>query len=258
MEGKKEDRARFISPHDLRKDEATSVLKKYKDISVGSEGYKYFIKYEMIQFILSNLAGAPGLYLRQKFYKFLFKKMGNKTVIGRGICLRQPKKISIGKGCIIDDYSRITVSGSEEAGINISNYVFLGPYSILTAKNARIEINDYANIGSHCRIGSKEGKVRIGKYALIASFCYVGAGRHVADDINRPMALQGFESKGGVVIEDDVWIGANVIILDGVKVGKGSIIGTGSVVLKDIPPYSIAYGIPAVVVKDRRKSAVSG
>lgn len=252
MESKGEDRSKFIRPHDLEKDQTTSILKKYRDISTGNEGYKYFIKYEMIQFFLSNLTGALGLFLRQKFYRFLFKEIGEKTVIGRGICLRQPRKISIGKSCIIDDYSRITVSGSANACISIGDNVFLGPYTVLASRNANIEIKDHANIGSHCRIGSKEGKISIGRYVLVASFCYIGAGRHITDDVKRPMALQGYVSKGGVLIEDDVWVGTNVTILDGVKIGKGSIIGTGSVVLKDIPPYSIAYGIPATV-RDHRK-----
>ncbi|HOZ23028.1 MAG TPA: DapH/DapD/GlmU-related protein, partial [bacterium] len=63
---------------------------------------------------------------------------------------------------------------------------------------------------------------------------------------------QGYESKGGVVIEDDCWLGAGVMVLDGVTIGTGSVIGAAAVVTKDIPPYSVALGIPAKVVATRK------
>ncbi len=252
MRLKKDSNSKFIRPQSLKEDKKNTRFRKYKDISIGDKGFGYFLKYEIIQFLLSNLSGALGLYLRQRFYRHLFKEMGERSVIGKSLCMRQPQKISIGKGCIIDDYTRITVSGSEDACINIGNDTFIGPYTIISSKDACIDIKDYVNIGSHSRIASTEGKISIGRYALIASFCYIGGGNHITKDVNIPIALQGLESKGGVLIEDDVWIGAKVTILDGVKIGKGSIIGTGSVVLNDIPSYSIVYGTPATVRGHRR------
>ena len=65
------------------------------------------------------------------------------------------------------------------------------------------------------------------------------------------MATQGFSDLAPVIIEDDVWIGARAIILPGVIIGKGSVIGAGAVVAKSIPPYSVAVGNPARVVKTR-------
>ncbi|MCX7595635.1 MAG: acyltransferase, partial [Fischerella sp.] len=63
-------------------------------------------------------------------------------------------------------------------------------------------------------------------------------------------AEQGVTCKG-IIIEDDCWLGHGVTVLDGVTIGKGSVIGAGAVVTKDIPPYSVAVGIPAKVVKSR-------
>ena len=74
------------------------------------------------------------------------------------------------------------------------------------------------------------------------------------ENVDNPMARQGFQSKGGVEIEDDVWLGAHVVVLDGVKIGRGSVIGACSLVTKDVPPYSIAYGVPAKLHGSRKKS----
>ena len=74
-------------------------------------------------------------------------------------------------------------------------------------------------------------------------------GTSLGDDIQR----QGWEqNKTGITVEDDVWIGANSVILPGVHINKGAIIGAGSVVTKDIPPYAIAVGNPAKVIKYRQ------
>ena len=101
------------------------------------------------------------------------------------------------------------------------------------------------SIGSHCRIGLMNAELSLCQYVIIGAYSYIGGGNHSIADLNRPMVLQKFVSKGGVIIEDDVWIGAHVVVLDGVKIGKGSVIGAHSLVLKDIPDYSIAFGVPA-------------
>ena len=75
---------------------------------------------------------------------------------------------------------------------------------------------------------------------------------HVYDDPQRPIREQGITAQG-IVIEDDVWLGAGATVVDGVTIGRGSVIGAGAVVTTDMPPYSIAVGIPAKVVKDRRQ-----
>jgi acetyltransferase-like isoleucine patch superfamily enzyme len=73
---------------------------------------------------------------------------------------------------------------------------------------------------------------------------------HVIDQSEIPMRTQGFVG-APVVVEDDVWIGRGVAILKGVRIGRGAVIGANAVVNRDIPPYSIAVGVPARVVKTR-------
>ncbi len=71
------------------------------------------------------------------------------------------------------------------------------------------------------------------------------------DDLTQPIRLQPIQSRGDIVVEDDVWLGVGVKVLDGVTIGRGAVIGAGAVVTKDIPPLAIAAGVPARVLRRR-------
>lgn len=114
-------------------------------------------------------------------------------------------------------------------------------------RNLRIGKNSAWNWG--CWINALGG-IEIGSNVIIGPYCIIHSANHTFDDIARPIILQGYEKKP-VRIGDDCWLGANVIVLPGVTIGRGSIIGAGSVVTKDIPPYSVAVGNPAKVIRSR-------
>lgn len=113
----------------------------------------------------------------------------------------------------------------------------------------RLRIGDNSGIG---RNSSLQGNVTIGKNVMIGPDLYVFTTNHMHENCALPMIEQGFEEEKPVVINDDVWIGARVIILGGIHVGKGSIIGAGSVVTKDVPPFAIVGGNPAKILKMRK------
>lgn len=115
-----------------------------------------------------------------------------------------------------------------------------------------IEIGDNSGIGKNAYITNigGGGEVKIGKNVMMAPDVVILTKMHSYKRIDIPMLYQNTYSKK-VIIEDDVWIGIRSIIMPGVKIGKGSIIGAGAVVTKDVPPYSIVGGVPAKIIKKR-------
>ena len=94
------------------------------------------------------------------------------------------------------------------------------------------------------------GKIILGDNVIIGPGSILRAVNHRFESTDVPIRDQGHA--GGVIhVEEDVWLGANVMVLPGVRIGRGSIIGAGAIVTKDIPPYSIAVGNPAKVVRKR-------
>ncbi len=114
---------------------------------------------------------------------------------------------------------------------------------------SRIKLGDYSGLGLNSHIS---GACTIGNYIMMGPNCTIYAQNHEFSDINTPMQLQGFQPERPVTIGDDVWIGGNVTILPGVKIGSHSIIGACSVITKDVPEYAIVAGNPAVVKKFRK------
>ncbi|WDT94650.1 acyltransferase [Thermoleophilum album] len=91
--------------------------------------------------------------------------------------------------------------------------------------------------------------VEIGAHCMFANGCFISDADHRYDDLELPVTWQGFTSKGPTRIGDNVWCGANVVVTSGVTIGERAVIGANSVVTSDIPPYSVAVGAPARVVK---------
>ncbi len=132
-------------------------------------------------------------------------------------------KVSFGEQCILCENVEVRTHFSE---INIGNSVSINRNTLVI------------------------GKVNIGNNVSIAPNCVVVGSNHNFGRTDIPIKEQKVSSKG-IVIGNDVWIGANVTVLDGVNIGAGCVIGAGAVVTKDIPPYSIAVGNPCHVIKSR-------
>lgn len=115
---------------------------------------------------------------------------------------------------------------------------------------ANITIGACSGIGKNFRMHNAE--ITIGKHVITAQDILVMGGGHKYDRLDIPMGEQGDIGRTSLVIEDDVWIGARVTILaKNYKIGRGAIIGAGSVVTKEVPPYAIVAGNPAKVIKYR-------
>lgn len=133
--------------------------------------------------------------------------------------------------------------------------------------DAKIKIGNNFLIGRNSILDPNDSfGIIIGSYVAIASGVFIRAANHEYADIEKPFILQGHLAKkiksaegeeASIIIEDDVWIAANCIILTGTKIGKGSIIGAGSLVTGNIPPYSIVTNVPARVIGSRKLSLFS-
>ena len=227
-----------------------SKLQKYANLIIGQPGLWPLIRYEAITLLCMPVPGALGLFLRMKLYPWLLGRVGRNVTFGHGIVLRHPHKIRIGDDVHIDDQCVLDAKGADNTGITIGDGVFIGRNTILSCKNGDIEIDDRANIGFNCEIFSG-GHVRLGKNTLVAAYTYLVGGDHEHHRTDIPVLDQGRVALG-IEVDDNVWLGAHVVVSDGARVGRDAIIGAGAVVRGEIPPFQIAAGVPARVIRDRR------
>ena len=161
----------------------------------------------------------------------------------------------IGKNVVIE--STIELGGAKY--ISIGDNSFIGKNTILAAHDnylsqkftPKIEIGDNVNIGKDSNI-SCINLIRIGNEVRMGRKVMINDNSHGLPErgmMDVQPNLRPLYSKGAIVIEDNVWIGEMVCILSNVHIGRGAIIGAGSIVTKDVPAYSIAVGNPAKVVK---------
>lgn len=127
----------------------------------------------------------------------------------------------------------------------------LGDYSVIESFACINNAVGDVMIGDHTRIGLHNtiiGPVEIGSHVNLAQGITVTALNHNFDDTEKRIDEQGVSTKP-VTIEDDVWIGANSVILPGVTIGNHCVVAAGAVVTKDVPPHSLVAGVPAKVIK---------
>ena len=138
--------------------------------------------------------------------------------------------------------------------------IVIGPRSVVDAfvkfkpagGDGDIVIGADCVINAGCVLYSGHG-IRIGDNVLIAANCTLAATGHAFADPGRPIRAQGMApGRGGIVIGDDVWIGAGCVLLDGAQVGGGSVVGAGALVRGVLPAFCIAHGRPAQVQGWRR------
>ena len=121
---------------------------------------------------------------------------------------------------------------------------------IETGAGGGLTIGDDTYVHPRCQFSAYHSSIRIGRGVSIAPNCAFYPYNHgMAPDL--PMRRQPLRSRGDIIIEDEVWLGYGVIVLDGVRIGSGAVVGAGSVVVHDVPPGAIAQGVPARVIMFR-------
>jgi maltose O-acetyltransferase len=137
----------------------------------------------------------------------------------------------------------------------------LGENTILK-RHFQVDVPEVVSIGSNCRLAQGTyiggaGGVTIGDWVAFGPDVKIWSSNHRFDDPDRPCLLQGDEDKP-VIIEDDVWLGANVFVAPGVTIGKGAVVAAGTVVNKSIPPYALVAGNPGRVFGWRKRPESTG
>ena len=128
---------------------------------------------------------------------------------------------------------------------SLGNYSVVESFACINNAVGDVIIGDYTRIGLHNTI---IGPVKIGSHVNLAQGITVTALNHNFDDTNKRIDEQGI-STNAVTIEDDVWIGANAVILPGVTIGSHCVVAAGAVVTKDVPPHSLVAGVPAKIIR---------
>lgn len=206
---------------------------------------------ELLHFL--HKKGALAL-VRGMLYKHRLRAHGRRFFLGKSTNILFPSYLSVGDSVAIGDYCFLNCYSRE--GVVLGDHVRLREYAWvqatgkITDPGVGVRVGSHTYIGPHCTLGAGGG-ITIGQHVQIGGYVDILAEDHQFDDPEMPIWQQGV-TRRGIVIEDDCWIGNKVIVLDAVTIGRGSVVGAGSVVTKSIPPCSIAVGNPARVVRCRK------
>jgi acetyltransferase-like isoleucine patch superfamily enzyme len=227
------------------------AIRAYQDLVVGSRSWWRFVQHEALAGWGALLPGAVGLAFRAMLWRGLFAATGRGVVWGRGITLRHALKMRIGDGVTVDDACQLDAQGCGVGEFEIGEGVLISRGCIISGKDGPLQIGPRVNIGAGCVLYASS-RLEIGADTMLAALCYVGGGRYTARGrIDIPIAAQP-EPRRGVVIEEDCWLGAGCAVIDGARIGRGSVVAAGAVVTGTVEPYSVVAGVPARLVRTRR------
>jgi acetyltransferase-like isoleucine patch superfamily enzyme len=210
-------------------------------------------RYLLEQTVMAMVGWVPtvvGVGLRSLLYRLILKMEGT-AAIENGVRLRFAGRITLGQGTYLDQGVYIHACPQ---GVTIGPNTLVMHGAVLHVYNFRDLPHSGITIGRDSLIGEYtvirgQGGVTIGDRVYTSPLCQIVAVNHVCDDPDRPFTEQGITAEG-IVIEDDVWIGSGAIITDGVRVGRGAAVAAGAVVTRDVPPHTVAGGVPARVIRE--------
>lgn len=208
-----------------------------------------YIFEQLLYFLFGWIPTLIGIGLRGVFYRLIMKMEGAAAIESR-VRLRFADQITLGHGVYLDEGTYLHACPN---GIKIGARTIVMHGAILHVYNFRNMAQSGITIGKDSLIGEYsvirgQGGVQIGDRVYTSPFTQIIAVNHVFDDPERPFIEQGITGEG-IIIEDDVWLGAGAVITDGVRVGKGAVVAAGAVVTKDVPAHTVVGGVPAKIIK---------
>lgn len=190
--------------------------------------------------------------LRGVFKTLVFQGNPRVVFMAPGVDLRNARFVRFGKGVTVE--RGVIIDGLSAQGIKLGDNVMIGAYSFVCASmmsllGEGLSFGNNSSCGPYSFIGAG-GAITIGEHVNMGQHVSFHAENHNFDRMDVPIGCQGVTRKG-IVIEDDCWVGSNVVFLDGAHVGHGCVIAAGAVVRGKIPPCSVVGGIPARVLRRR-------
>jgi acetyltransferase-like isoleucine patch superfamily enzyme len=186
---------------------------------------------------------------RRLLHRLRLEALGAGSEIEAGVSLQYPNRIRIGSGARIGRNATLRANTEQRPGITLGDGVWVQDSVIINANRGQVTLGARSWLGPFCLVYGNGG-VSIGANVLVAAHTSINTVSHESTRCDIPINDQPVLTDP-VVIEDDVWIGLNAVILQGVTIGRGAIVGAGAVVTKSVPAWSIAVGVPAKVVGRR-------
>jgi len=186
---------------------------------------------------------APVSLLAAKICRRLDRRVTGSAAALRRRYMLAGAAVEIHPSATISPTAIIDVGNERGEQIVLGAHSFVMHGAMLLTYGGRIELGEDCTVNPYSILYG-HGGLTIGNHVRIAAHCVLIPAKHNFADPNQPIRSQG-QSAQGILIEDDVWIGSRATVLDGCRIGMGSVIGSGAVVTRDIEPYTVAVGVPA-------------
>jgi len=206
------------------------------------------VKEALLTLLVGGIPQPFGIRFRRYLYRLIFARQGKTCSVYKDVDIIGGKSIEIGDNVKINRGTCLNGKACNSK-ICLGNGTVLerGVYIKVTGSgNCHIEIGENARVGAYTCMADP-GHIKIGQSCLISSHVGIYANQHTFANSNQETRQQGFTAEG-IVIENDCWLGTGVKVMHGVTIGRGSVVGAGAVVTKDLPPYSVAVGVPVKVI----------
>lgn len=219
----------------------------------ASSPLRYFWE-SLVTTALGRVPTLLGIGLRALAYRLILR-MDGPAAIESGVRLRFADGIRLGRGAYLDEgvYLHACPPGGIRigAGSYVMHHAVLHVYNFRDLPKAGIHIGADSLVGEFCVLRG-QGGITIGDRVYLATMVQLLAVNHVFEDPSQPFVDQGITAQG-IVVEDDVWIGAGAVVTDGVRIGRGAVVAAGAVVTADVAPHTLVGGVPARLLRDLRE-----